>query len=63
VGSSPLEGDTMEKYGVKIDPDKVEREKISKKGEERKPYNNPKINVPYDPDKGTEPFEETDEKD
>jgi len=44
----------MEKYAVEIDKDKS----IPKKdGEKTASKDNPNVNVPKDPDKGTEPFE------
>jgi hypothetical protein len=52
----------MDKYAVEIDPDKVEKEKVGSKG--GKPTSDPNVNIPLDPDKGSEPFEreETREK-
>ena len=49
----------MEKYGVQIDPKKVEKEKQAGKGAQ---VDDPNRNVPMDPEKGTEPFERRDEK-
>jgi hypothetical protein len=46
----------MEKYGVKIDPRKVEKEKQAGKGSTP----NPNTNVPVDPELGTEPYEDKD---
>jgi hypothetical protein len=44
----------MEKYGVQIDPEKVEKEKQAGKGNSP---DDPNRNVPIDPEKGTEPYE------
>lgn len=44
----------MEKYGVQIDPKKVEKEKQAGKGSRA---DDPNVNVPMDPEKGTEPYE------
>jgi hypothetical protein len=49
------EEEPMEKYGVEIDPTKIEKEKIGSKG--GKPINNPNVNVPLDPKEGTKPYE------
>jgi len=46
----------MEKYGVQVDPKKVDEQK-KKPGEKTAGVNDPNTNVPKDPDKGTEPFE------
>jgi hypothetical protein len=45
----------VEKYAVEIDPDKKPDPK--KPGEKTAGKNDPNVNVPKDPDKGTEPFE------
>lgn len=45
----------MEKYGVVIDPEKVEKEKRAGKGDTK--VNNPNSNIPLDPEKGSEPYE------
>ena len=45
----------MEKYGVEIDPDKREKEKRA--GARSTFGDDPNINVPIDPEKGTEPYE------
>lgn len=50
-----VKGENMEKYGVEIDPEKVEKEKLAHKGMPPKP--DPNTNVPLDPEKGTEPYE------
>lgn len=42
----------MEKYGVEIDPKKKKKD-----GEKTAGADDPNVNVPKDPDKGTEPFE------
>jgi len=42
----------MEKYGVEIDPKKTKKD-----GEKTAGADDPNVNVPKDPDKGTEPFE------
>jgi hypothetical protein len=47
----------MEKYGVEIDKKKVEDAKKKTPGEKTAGVNDPNVNVPIDPDKGTEPFE------
>lgn len=48
----------MEKYGVEIDKRKiVEKEKRGKSGIRPVIPNDPAVNVPIDPDLGTEPFE------
>lgn len=49
----------MEKYGVQVDPKKVDEQKKKKKepGEKTAGTDDPNVNVPKDPDKGTEPFE------
>lgn len=48
----------MEKYGVQIDPDKKKKNDTKKGvGEKTADADDPNINVPKDPDKGTEPFE------
>lgn len=44
----------MEKLGVEIDPKRVEKEKRAGKGARS---DDPNVNVPKDPEKGTEPFE------
>jgi len=49
----------MEKYGVQIDPKKVDEQK--KDGEKTAGADDPKVNVPKHPDKGTEPFEKREE--
>lgn len=46
----------MEKYGVQVDPKKV-REHKKDRGEKTAGVDDPEVNVPKDPDKGTEPFE------
>jgi len=51
----------MEKYGVKIDPKKTEKEKRGASGEKPKGIDDPNVNVPKDPDLGTEPYEENPE--
>lgn len=43
----------MEKYGVQIDKSKTEK----KDGEKTAGANDPNVNVPKDPDAGTEPYE------
>jgi hypothetical protein len=48
------EEDQMEKYGVKT----KKPEEIKKNGEKTAGVDDPNINVPKDPDLGTEPFEE-----
>jgi hypothetical protein len=53
----------MEKYGVEIDPKKVDQQKDKKKGEKTAGVDDPNVNVPKDPDKGTEPFEKRPEED
>jgi len=55
------EEEPMEKYGVEIDPAKVEKEKVGSKGGQPKP--DPNVNVPLDPEKGTEPYEKESEPD
>lgn len=45
----------MEKYGVQIDPKK--KPAPTKDGEKTATTDDPNVNVPKDPDKGTEPFE------
>lgn len=45
----------MDKYAVEIDPKKIEKEKIANKG--GKPKLDPNVNIPLDPDLGSEPFE------
>lgn len=47
----------MEKYGVKVDPKKVEQEKVAGAGSKKPSPVSPHRNVPMDPDRGTEPFE------
>jgi hypothetical protein len=47
----------MEKYGVEIDKDKVEKEKKGSAGSKQQVPDDPNVNVPKDPDKGTEPYE------
>lgn len=48
----------MEKYGVEVDPKKVdEAKKKQAPGEKTAGVDDPNVNVPKDPDKGTEPFE------
>lgn len=49
------EEEAMDKYAVEIDPNKVEKEKVGSKG--GKPTSDPNVNIPLDPDKGSEPFE------
>jgi hypothetical protein len=52
--------DFMEKYGVQTDPKKVEdAKKKTGPGEKTAGVDDPNVNVPKDPDKGTEPFETT----
>lgn len=54
----------MEKYGVEVDPKKVdEAKKAQKPGEKTASVDDPNTNVPKDPDKGTEPFEKKPEDD
>jgi hypothetical protein len=53
----------MEKYGVEIDPKKVDQQKKNKPGEKTAGVDDPHTNVPKDPDKGTEPFEKRPEDD
>jgi hypothetical protein len=50
-----VQGENMDKYAVEIDPDKVEKEKVGSKG--GKPTSDPNVNIPLDPNKGSEPFE------
>lgn len=45
---------SMEKLGVEIDPKRVEKEKQAGAGSRS---DDPKVNVPKDPEKGTEPYE------
>jgi hypothetical protein len=53
----------MEKYGVQIDPKKVEEEKKKQvPGEKTANVDDPKVNVPKHPDKGTEPFEKEEDE-
>ena len=52
--------DFMEKYGVEIDKEKVEKEKRAGKGDRA---DDPNVNVPMDPEKGTEPYEKRPEDD
>jgi hypothetical protein len=49
------EEEVMEKYGVEIDPAKVEKEKVGSKGVQ--PKADPNTNIPLDDEKGSEPFE------
>jgi hypothetical protein len=49
------EEEVMEKYGVEIDPAKVEKEKVGSKGGQ--PKADPNTNIPLDDEKGSEPFE------
>lgn len=44
----------IDKYAVEIDPDRVDKEKQAGKGASA---DDPRSNVPLDPEKGTEPFE------
>ena len=53
----------MEKYGVEIDPKRVEKEKKAGAGDKQVIPDDPNVNVPKDPDKGTEPFEKRPEED
>lgn len=55
--SEELRRDFMEKYGVQTDPKKVEDAKKKAQGEKTAGANDPNVNVPKDPDKGTEPYE------
>jgi len=48
--------DFMEKYGVQTDPKKAADAKKAP-GEKTAGVDDPNVNVPKDPDKGTEPFE------
>jgi hypothetical protein len=51
-------GEEMEKYGVEIDPKKIdEAKKKQAPGEKTAGVDDPNTNVPLDPNKGTEPFE------
>lgn len=50
----PKRRNTMEKYGVQIDPDKVPKEKKAGAGN-KDPH--PNTNIPLDPNKGSEPYE------
>lgn len=54
-------GEEMEKYGVEVDPKKVDEARKKQKqqapGEKTAGVDDPNTNVPLDPDKGTEPFE------
>jgi hypothetical protein len=53
-GNTARKKEGMEKYSVEIDKDKI----IPKKdGEKTAAKDDPNVNVPKDPDKGTEPFE------
>ena len=52
----------MEKYGVQVDPKKVDDSK-KQPGEKTAGADDPNVNVPKDPDKGTEPFEKKPEDD
>jgi len=47
----------MEKYAVQIDPKKLKSEKEKLAGENAGSVDNPDVNVPMDPEKGTEPYE------
>jgi hypothetical protein len=49
----------MEKYGVQVDPKKVEDAKKKAPGEKTAGVDDPNVNVPKDPDEGTRPFETT----
>jgi hypothetical protein len=49
--------DFMEKYGVQTDPKKVADAKKKAPGEKTAGVDDPNVNVPKDPDRGTEPFE------
>jgi hypothetical protein len=53
----------MEKYGVKINPKHKDpdKEKKSEAGEDSEYPYDPNVNVPKDPDKGTEPYEDRNE--
>ena len=53
----------MEKYGVEVDPKKVDDAKKKVPGEKTAGVDDPNVNVPKDPDKGTEPFEKNPEGD
>jgi len=50
----------MDKYAVVIDPKKVTKEKTAGDNQGNAPADNPDVNVPMDPEKGTEPFEKDD---
>ena len=54
--------DFMEKYGVEIDKKKKNYDKEGIR-EKRAGVDDPNVNVPKDPDKGTEPFEKDPEND
>ena len=47
----------VDKYGVQIDPKKVEKQKKKTPGEKTAGINDPNVNIPLDPDLGSEPFE------
>lgn len=49
----------MEKYGVEIDKEKVEKEKQAGKGSK---VDDPNVNVPLDPKHGTRPYEKRPEE-
>jgi hypothetical protein len=51
----------MEKYGVQVDKNKTDKNKKGD-GEKTAGANDPNVNVPKDPDKGTEPFEKNPEE-
>jgi len=50
----PKRSNTMEKYGVQIDSNKVPKEKRAGEGN-KDPH--PNTNIPLDPNKGSEPYE------
>ena len=49
----------MEKYAVQIDPKKLKskKEKLAGEGAGAGNAENPNVNVPMDPERGTEPYE------
>jgi|GEM_PF-5014099 len=53
----------MEKYGVEVDKEKVDEQKKKAPGEKTAGTDDPNVNVPKDPDKGTEPFEKKPKED
>lgn len=54
IRNPKLQEKTMEKYGVQVDRDKIPKKKD---GEKTAGVDDPNVNVPKDPAKGTEPFE------